>query len=156
MGKISTKKLTSKSGDQVQVRFGGSSNAYEGYVEINVNGQGWKGVCDDSFDMDDAQVICRMAGFEKGAAKAHIKSQPFGYGSSKSKFAADNLECKGDEANIGDCKRNAWNDENCSIKEWAGVTCVNQEVSLLGHCKDRNFYLLDTNIFDIRLDYSKN
>ena len=81
--------------------------------------------------MKDAQVICRMAGFEHGAAKAHVKSKPFGYGFSKNEFAADNLDCKGDEANIGDCKRNAWDNENCSKNEWAGVTCKDSKVSFL-------------------------
>ena len=113
----------------MKVRFGGSSNAYEGYVEVNVNGQGWKGVCDDSFDLNDAHVICRMAGFPEGAETAYVQSKPFGYGVSKGVFAVDNLNCKGNEKSIVDCNRNSWNNENCGEKEWAGVRCKDPLVS---------------------------
>ena len=111
------------SDDQVQVRFGGSSNANEGYIEVNYKGQGWKGVCDDSFDLNDAHVFCRMAGYTEGAETAYTRSKPFGYGSSGNVLALDNLACKGSEQSVVDCVHAGWNKENCNNKEWAGVKC---------------------------------
>lgn len=45
---------------------GGQSNA-EGTVEICVGGI-WGSVCDDSWDRDDAAVVCQQLGFQ-GASK---------------------------------------------------------------------------------------
>ena len=46
------------------MRFGGNgSSATEGYVEaLGSNGQ-WGGICDNSFDIFDAHVVCTMLGF---------------------------------------------------------------------------------------------
>ena len=108
------------------MRLGGSSNANEGYVEVNVNYQGWRGVCDDSFDLKDAHVLCRMAGYPDGASAFYTKSNPFGYGSSESDFAVDDLICTGNEASIAECQHEEWYTDNCSKTEWAGVQCNGQ------------------------------
>ena len=107
----------------IQVRLKGGSSHNEGYVEIKVNNQDWKGVCDDYFDINDAHVICRMAGYPFGASAYFMESSPFGYGSSGDHFAVNELECTGNETSIADCPRNEWNDEDCSRYEWAGVQC---------------------------------
>jgi len=49
--------------------FGGQSNA-EGTVEICVGGV-WGSVCDDSWDGNDAAVVCQQLGFQ-GASKVFI------------------------------------------------------------------------------------
>ena len=49
----------------VPVRLGGNgSSPTEGYVEAFdiTNGQ-WGGICDNSFNILDAHVICKMLGF---------------------------------------------------------------------------------------------
>ena len=47
------------------VRLAGSSNAYEGRVEICVNNT-WGTVCDDKFGSSEARVICRQLGYSSG------------------------------------------------------------------------------------------
>lgn len=42
----------------------GGTGPYEGTVELNINGV-WGTVCDDHFDINDAQIICRMAGYPR-------------------------------------------------------------------------------------------
>ena len=116
--------------DQVELRFGNSSNANEGYIEVNINGQGWKGVCDDNFGLKEAHVICRMAGYFEGADKAFTNSKPFGNGASGDDFAIDQLNCTGTELSVVECTHNSWNNENCAKTEWAGVKCKGSSVRL--------------------------
>ena len=47
------------------VRLAGSSNAYEGRVEICVNNT-WGTVCDDDFERSEARVVCRQLGYSSG------------------------------------------------------------------------------------------
>jgi len=46
------------------VRLVGSTNAYEGRVEVCIN-QAWGTVCDDAWGTADATVVCRQAGFSR-------------------------------------------------------------------------------------------
>ena len=114
----------------VQVRLGGGGYPYQGYIELNVDNQGWKGVCDDAFDLNDAHVICRMLGYSSGASSAYTNSSPFGHGTSFNDFAVDDLQCQGTETSIADCQHSAWYIDNCSSSEWAGVQCAGDRFSV--------------------------
>ena len=111
----------------IEVRLGANGGQQhadnEGYVEINVNNQGWGGVCDDYFDLNDAHVLCRMLGFPDGAWAYYTGSWPFGFGSFTAPFAADDLKCIGNETSIADCPHREWYTSNCGRFEWAGVQC---------------------------------
>lgn len=49
----------------VGVKLVGGNGPYEGTVELNVNGQ-WGTICGKTdFDINDADVICRMAGYHR-------------------------------------------------------------------------------------------
>ena len=118
------------------MRFGGSSNTNEGYVEVNVKigtstssarWQGWKGVCDYGFDLNDAHVICRMAGYPDGASAFFSNSKPFGSGSSGSDFAVSNLQCSGTETRITECQLKFMN-LGCGDSDWAGVRCKGEKL----------------------------
>lgn len=45
------------------------------------------------------------------------------FGSGSGPTWVDQLNCSGSEADIADCPRNAWGQEDCEHSEDAGVTC---------------------------------
>ena len=53
------------------VHLVGSSNQYEGRVEVCINDQ-WGTVCDDSWDTTDATVVCRQLGYAYTGSKFSI------------------------------------------------------------------------------------
>ena len=108
------------------MRLGGTgSSAKEGHVEgLGTNGK-WGGICDDSFDINDAHVICRMLGFPSAIRVLSFSSAYSWYGIAPSgdNFVLDNLECIGNETSVFDCPHNGKGVHNCEGDEWAGVTC---------------------------------
>ena len=102
----------------LKLRLAGSSQSDRGRVEVYAYGH-WGTVCDDSFDNTDAQVICRLRGYNSGVAK---NSAFFGQGSGP--IWIDELRCNGDESNLNDCRFNMHHD--CNHSEDAGVVCSGQ------------------------------
>ncbi|XP_041472113.1 deleted in malignant brain tumors 1 protein-like isoform X3 [Lytechinus variegatus] len=108
---------------QEVVRLVNGNNEAEGRVEINVNGE-WGTICDDGWDLDNANVICRMLDFE-GALSAPGSAQ-FGQGSGP--IQLDDVSCSGNEETILDCSHRPIGEHNCGHSEDAGVVCIPQEV----------------------------
>ncbi|NP_999764.1 scavenger receptor cysteine-rich protein precursor [Strongylocentrotus purpuratus] len=110
------------------VRLVGGSNEAEGRVEIQYNGV-WGTICDDSWDITDASVVCRMLGFQ-GASGAPGSAQ-FGQGTGL--IQLDDVGCTGAEQTIFDCAHPAFGVHNCAHYEDAGVVCIaSQDVRLVG------------------------
>ncbi|XP_030845072.1 deleted in malignant brain tumors 1 protein isoform X2 [Strongylocentrotus purpuratus] len=110
------------------VRLVGGSNEAEGRVEIRYNGV-WGTICDDSWDITDASVVCRMLGFQ-GASGAPGSAQ-FGQGTGP--IQLDNVGCSGDEETIFDCEHPGFGAHNCGHYEDAGVVCTaSADVRLVG------------------------
>ena len=61
------------------VQLRGGSNKREGRVEVNLQSADWGTVCDDYFDINSANVICKFLGFP-GATAAYSQAH-FGEGS---------------------------------------------------------------------------
>ena len=102
----------------------------EGYVEgFGTNGQ-WGGICDDNFDINDANVICRMLGFPLATAALAYSSADDLYGTAPSgnKFVLDDLGCTGNESSIFDCPHNGEWIENCKASDIAGVRCATSKL----------------------------
>ena len=109
------------------MRLGGNgSSEKEGYVEgLGFNGQ-WGGLCDDAFDLKDANVICRMLGFPSAIAALGSSTADGLYGTAPSgnKYVLDQLGCTGNETSIFDCSHNGeWN-ETCENTDIVGVKCA--------------------------------
>ena len=107
----------------IVVRLVNGSTQNEGRVEVYYNGE-WGTVCDDGWDLNDAQVVCRQLGF--GQAIAARDNAYYGQGSGL--IWLDELNCTGNELTIETCSHNGWGNENCIYTEDAGVKCSNGNV----------------------------
>ena len=97
----------------------------EGRVELFHDGH-WGTVCDDYWDIKDAQVVCRQLGFENA-----VVAQKFAiFGEGNGHIWLDNVHCVGNESSIENCPHNGWNDHNCGHHEDASVVCRNGTLTL--------------------------
>ena len=101
------------------VRLVNGPTKYEGRVEVYHNGE-WGTVCDDRWDLNDAQVVCNE--LDLGEAIAAVHSAFFGQGSGI--IWLSDLNCVGTELIIGSCSHPGWGAVNCSHSYDAGVRCT--------------------------------
>ncbi|NWU98197.1 MARCO protein, partial [Upupa epops] len=95
------------------IRIAGGGN--RGRVEIFHKGT-WGTICDDSWDKQDADVVCRMLGYNSALSAF---TAPAGSG----QIWLDDVNCQGGEHSIFDCSKPDWGVNNCSHSEDAGVHC---------------------------------
>ncbi|KAL6087621.1 hypothetical protein STEG23_034501 [Scotinomys teguina] len=101
------------------LRVFGGEDGCSGRVEF-WHGGSWGTVCDDSWDLADAEVVCRQLGC--GPATAAMRNAAFGPGSGP--IWLDEVGCRGSETSLGACQAVPWGDGDCTHKEDAGVHCL--------------------------------
>ena len=100
------------------VRLVNGPDQTSGRVEVYYNGE-WGTVCDDFWDITDANVVCRELGFN-GAFLAYENAH---FGQGIDPIWMDNVQCSGNENSLTLCPFNGWGQHNCGHHEDASVVC---------------------------------
>ena len=79
----------------------------------------WGTICDDSWDLKDADVVCHQLGYN-GALVA-FRSAAFGQGTGQ--IWLDDVQCVGNETSISQCNHLGLGVHNCRHNKDAGVVC---------------------------------
>ncbi|EDO39899.1 predicted protein [Nematostella vectensis] len=111
-----------------RTRLVGGRGPYEGRVEVWY-GEEWGTVCDDEWDFNDANVVCKSLGFP--AAKAFHRYARYGQGAGR--ILLDNVECTGSERSVVECPHQGWGVQNCHHSEDAGVECRTENWTVPTH-----------------------
>ena len=81
----------------------------------------WSTVCDDSWDIRDADVVCRQLGYRRALAAASGNTFPLGNGS----ILLTEVQCVGNESSLLQCTAQA-TVTACNHMEDAGVYCFGE------------------------------
>ena len=105
--------------DDYTVRLSGSGSTLKaGRVEI-FYGDRWGTICDNSWDMNDATVVCKMLGYESAG------DAPRGayYGQGVGPVWLDEVDCAGSESSLEDCSNGGFGNVACDHVNDASVVC---------------------------------
>uniref|UniRef100_A0A3Q3NQE5 SRCR domain-containing protein n=1 Tax=Labrus bergylta TaxID=56723 RepID=A0A3Q3NQE5_9LABR len=100
------------------VRLVNSNNRCSGRVEVYHDGL-WGTVCDDAWDLSDANVVCRQ--LDCGPPRSALLNAAFGQGSGP--IWLDDVGCSGNEISITECRHPGLGVHNCNHVEDASVIC---------------------------------
>ncbi|XP_051896698.1 deleted in malignant brain tumors 1 protein-like [Pristis pectinata] len=118
--------------EHLQLRLTGGGSPCAGRVEVYYGGA-WGSVCDDSWDLADAQVVCRQLGCGN-ALETKLSGR---CGQISDRIWLDELSCSGYESFLWQCPSAPWGEHDCSHKEDAMAMCSEHKELQLVNGKHR-------------------
>ncbi|XP_025100077.1 neurotrypsin-like [Pomacea canaliculata] len=94
-------------------------SASSGRLEILYNGT-WNLVCDEGFGLQEAEVACRMLGFDSHG-EASVMSLI--HGNSFTRTISGNVTCMGTERSLAECQHPGFNTIDCEKSQVIGISC---------------------------------
>ncbi|XP_071353389.1 scavenger receptor cysteine-rich type 1 protein M130-like isoform X2 [Trachinotus anak] len=108
------------------VRLVNGTNLCSGRLEVKSD-QSWSSVCEDDFDQQDAEVVCREL---RCGAPSEVQGAL--YGEVEAPVWTKELQCWGNESLLLDCERSGSATKTCSPDKAVGLTCsVPQDIRLV-------------------------
>ncbi|XP_013407241.1 scavenger receptor cysteine-rich domain superfamily protein-like [Lingula anatina] len=99
------------------VRLTGGAGYHMGYVEVLRNST-WGRVCDTSFTITEANIVCRQFGFPNASSLRSFSTLP------STPPVLDHVKCTGNEENILRCRHDGWGVAACQPTQTAGIVCI--------------------------------
>ncbi|XP_059210030.1 scavenger receptor cysteine-rich type 1 protein M130-like [Centropristis striata] len=91
-------------------------------VKSDQSNQRWSSVCEDDFDQQDAEVVCR----ELGCGAPSVLQGAL-YGEGEAPMWTKEFQCGGDESALLDCRSSGSDRNTCSPGRAVGLTCSEPE-----------------------------
>ena len=133
----------------VQFRLVGGQNSSMGRVEVLFAGV-WGTICENSWSVSDAKVLCRQLGLPHGNARRQGNAE-FGQGSGL--IWLDNVACSGNESTLLECRHAGWGNNNCTHANDVSVVCTDGTSHIISSgipyttlLKKQTNYTIDFNI----------
>lgn len=108
----------------IEIRLVNGTSRCVGRLEVFHNGL-WGTVCDDSWGIEDARVVCRQL----GCASAILALRDSHFGRGTGRIWMDEVRCVGTESFLNQCPSRPWGDNDCHHGEDAGVVCSGEFVN---------------------------
>ena len=99
------------------IRLVNGNSLCSGRLEVKSN-QRWSSVCEDDFDQQDAEVVCR----ELGCGAPSVLQGAL-YGEVEAPMWTREFQCGGHESALLDCRTSGSDRNTCSPGKAVGLTC---------------------------------
>ncbi|XP_036974072.1 scavenger receptor cysteine-rich type 1 protein M160-like isoform X2 [Acanthopagrus latus] len=104
------------------VRLVNGNSLCSGRLEVKSN-QRWSSVCEDDFDQQDAEVVCR----ELGCGAPSVLQGAL-YGEVEAPMWTSEFQCGGHESALLDCRTSGSDRNTCSPGKAVGLTCSEPDI----------------------------
>ena len=95
----------------------------QGYVAVLYAGE-WRSVCDNEWDLADADVICKQMQFSIAAFALNGEEASKAWAVTREEdMFLNTVRCTGGENNLADCPMSYATRSSCGYAEKAGVVC---------------------------------